>query len=478
MNLPRRIEHRASTAPTSEDLYLMSSKKEADKFGEMLKTWRREAGLTQSQLAGLSTVSVRAIRDLELGKVQQPRRDTIHLLADALRLNGSHRTAIELAMGETSATGALKQVYNLSQAVPPASFGPFAGRQSELDAIIQLLGTKHERLVMAVVGFTGVGKTRLALEAAQVLHASSRMPVLWVYMSGSAEPAAVPQSILSNWASEVIASGGPVHELIQIIGDEPALFVVDGLETLQPVETSLMRLLHACPRLSVLATTREPSFGLCRRVLPLAPLPLPEPSAQVDCKLAADQPALTLMMSYLSHLRPDILPSEPVIAAMTRICHALDGLPQALESAASWLPLYAPHQLLEIAESSPLTLTENMLATDSHRAGSFRLSLDQSLARLHPQHILLLRLLASVDVSWTVDAVVQKNQCTPAEALRCLHGLLLRGFLRRVHHEQANHKRLTTFTVLNLVRHLVNPGAAVDQDRLVSSSLSPSTGPI
>ena len=184
----------------------MSSKKEADKFGEMLKTWRREAGLTQSQLAGLSTVSVRAIRDLELGKVQQPRRDTIHLLADALRLNGSHRTAIELAMGETSATGALKQVYNLSQAVPPASFGPFAGRQSELDAIIQLLGTKHERLVMAVVGFTGVGKTRLALEAAQVLHASSRMPVLWVYMSGSAEPAAVPQSILSNWASEVIAS--------------------------------------------------------------------------------------------------------------------------------------------------------------------------------------------------------------------------------------------------------------------------------
>jgi len=431
-------------------------KSDADKLCGMLKMWRREAGLTQDQLAGLSTVSVRAIRDLELGKVQQPRKDTIRLLADALTLNGSRRVALELAVGETTAAGALKQVYNLGHAAPPASLGPIVGRQPELQAIMKILGAKHERAAMTVVGFMGVGKSRLALEAAKLLHASSGIPVLWVHMGGGADPAAVPQPILPNWASEAIAAGGAVHELIQIIGGEPALLVLDGLEPQQQVQTSLTRILRACPRLSVLVTTREPIFGLGSRVLPLAPLPLPEPSAQADGKLAADQPALTLMMSYLSHLRPDVLPSESVAATMARICRALDGLPQALESAASWLPLYAPQQLLKAAESSPLTLTENMLSTDSHAAEEYRRSLDQSLARLRPQHARTLRVLASMDVSWTVETVAQKTQCTPTEALRSLHGLLLRGLVRQVRHEHANHNGLAKFTVLNLVRHLIN----------------------
>lgn len=443
-------------------------KEVVDKLGEMLKVSRRQAGLTQEQLAGLSTVSVRAIRDLELGKVQQPRRETIRLLAGALRLSGSRRAAFELAAGGVSAAGTLKKVYDVEQALPPTSIGPFVGRQPELRAVTELLGTERERLV-TVVGAIGVGKTRLVLEATQVLHTRNRIPVLWVHMGGGANAAAgVPQLLLANWVSEVIAGGGPFHELAQVIGNKPTLLVLDGIEAPSAVQASLMQVLHSCPRLSVLITTREPSPGLGERVLPLAPLALPGPATLADGNWDTDQPALALMMSYLRHLRPDILPTESVAATMARICRALDGLPQALESAASWLPLYAPHQLLEAAESFPLTLTEHMSAANSEVAGAFRRSLGQSIATLQPQHAALLRVLASQDTSWTVGAVAQQANCTRAEALRGLHALLLRGLVRPVRYEQAGHSGLTHFTVLNLVHYLVNTGGPIPDSTVIA----------
>ncbi|MGI5216149.1 helix-turn-helix domain-containing protein [Plantactinospora sp. CA-290183] len=432
---------------------------DVDSLGELLKVSRRQAGLTQVQLAGLSTVSVRAIRDLELGKVQQPRRETVRLLAAALRLKGSRRAAFEVAAGGMYGTGTLEQACDVEQAQPPASIGHFVGHQSELHAVTELLGAERERLV-TVVGAIGVGKTRLALEAAQALHTRSRVPILWVHMGvGPNAAAGLPQHVLANWVSEVIVGGGPFHELAQVIGNKPTQLVLDGVESPAAVHASLLQVLHSCPQLSVLVTTREPTPVLGGRLVPLAPLALPAPVAAGESTGTSEEPALALMMSYLRHLRPDILPTESVVATMARICCALDGLPQALESAASWLPLYAPHQLLEAAESFPLSLTEHMSAPDSEAAGSFRRSLEQSIARLQPQHASLLRVLAAKGTSWNIGDIARQANCTPVEALRGLHALLLRGLVRPVHYEQAGQGGLSTFTVLNLVRHLATPVA-------------------
>ncbi|MGW2546516.1 helix-turn-helix domain-containing protein, partial [Kitasatospora sp. NPDC001574] len=66
-------------------------------FGEVLRIRRERVGLTQQVLADHATLSVRAIRDMESGRVQRPRQETVRLLADALRLEGRHRTAFALA---------------------------------------------------------------------------------------------------------------------------------------------------------------------------------------------------------------------------------------------------------------------------------------------------------------------------------------------------------------------------------------------
>lgn len=70
-------------------------------FAEMLMRTRLRSGITQKQLADLSTVSSRAIRNLEKGHVSHPRRETVQLLADALRIEGTTRhRLLQLAVDE------------------------------------------------------------------------------------------------------------------------------------------------------------------------------------------------------------------------------------------------------------------------------------------------------------------------------------------------------------------------------------------
>src|SRR4051794_36643050 len=89
-------------------------------LGEMLKALRGKARLTQEQLAGLASVSVRTVRGIELGKVQQPRLETSRLLADALGLNSSQRAIFELAASGEPPKGGMSQALDLGPAAPPA----------------------------------------------------------------------------------------------------------------------------------------------------------------------------------------------------------------------------------------------------------------------------------------------------------------------------------------------------------------------
>ncbi|MEV7414424.1 helix-turn-helix transcriptional regulator [Streptomyces sp. NPDC089919] len=68
-----------------------------NQFGSLLQLYRARQGMTQQQLADFSAMSVRAIRDLERGRAERPRRDTVRLLAEALRLDEQRREAFERA---------------------------------------------------------------------------------------------------------------------------------------------------------------------------------------------------------------------------------------------------------------------------------------------------------------------------------------------------------------------------------------------
>ena len=276
-------------------------------FGELLRTHRIHAGLTQQQLADFAMLSVRAIRDLECGRTRSPRAETVRLLADSLRLDDTSRADLQQAGGRPARRVSV---------APPAPSSAIVGRGVEAAALTDLLADGH-RLV-TITGVSGVGKTRLALEVAGELHFRLGWSVLWL-------PSARMPSIDDAQDSVLVTDHRP----------DP-------------------RLLETHPRLRIVVTALAPVELPGEQVFPLAPL--------------ADDAAVRLLVSHVRRVRPGFRPEPANHAALIGLVHELDGLPSALEFAAGWFMVYSPQHLLERLRSNPLDPTSAHLRDSLRRS--------------------------------------------------------------------------------------------------------------
>lgn len=436
-------------------------------FGQTLRGARRRAGLTQDQLAGLSTVSVRAIRDLEQGRVARPRRDTVRLLAAAMRLSETHRVALEVAADCALSSSTLADAYGADVALPPAPLRPLLGREAELRALDALLTAERERLV-TVVGLPGVGKTRLAQETAAALHTRDRIPVLWVADDacdrGAPGAARSVQETLVDWAGSALRHGGGHEELAGVIRDRPTLLVLDGYDAPAAGGPALNALLHSCAGLKVLITSRRPHQLGGGRFLPLAPLPVPgadpaDPAARGEgaAPAAAYRPAVELMLSSVAHARPDLAPSGSLLLTLARLSRALDGLPGALEAVVAWLPLYTPEQLLAAVRNAPLAMIDGPVPADG--GTGLGAALADTLAALPTPLSAALSAVAALPSPWTVPSATLALGVPAVDAARTVHALLLRGLIRQLPPRQSpdtldTPDQAPRFAVLDLVRRL------------------------
>jgi tetratricopeptide (TPR) repeat protein/transcriptional regulator with XRE-family HTH domain len=136
-------------------------------FGEVVREHRRRLGLTQEDLAARTGISARQIRDIEAGRVGQPRSGTVRLFADAFNLRGPDRERFREAVLESG------QETPMPAQLPPDIAG-FVGRAGELDRLDTLLrnGASGTPVVIAAIsGAAGIGKTTLAVNwAHRVAH--------------------------------------------------------------------------------------------------------------------------------------------------------------------------------------------------------------------------------------------------------------------------------------------------------------------
>lgn len=206
----------------------------------------------------------------------------------------------------------------------------FIGRSMEQDRLAELLASDR---VVTVTGPGGGGKTRLVTE---LLHRRPRDGgVVFVELGPVRDPDAVP-AVVAETAAAHGPTGTPVMELLRsALTVRPTLLVLDNCEhLLEAVHDLLSSLLPYCPRLSVLATSREPLGVDGEVVWPLDTLPVPDADVST-VQAAAAAPAAGLLLERVRTAAPHLEVDDAQAPAIARIARDLDGLPLALELAAA-----------------------------------------------------------------------------------------------------------------------------------------------
>ncbi|WP_169734255.1 helix-turn-helix domain-containing protein [Hamadaea tsunoensis] len=407
-------------------------------FGGVLRHWRKRRGVTQQQLADLSTVSVRAIRDLEMGRVAQPRQDTVRLICDGLGLTGRARAEFHAAATRPDDA---PDWWHEPPDLPPA-YDRLIGRTAELADLGEALAG-GQRLT-ALVGVAGVGKTRLALEVAADCYDRYRLPVLW---SAYAGPPANPTVTLIRAALGAgvapVAAVSAADQLGAVIGDRDAVIVCDGYDASTLDVAALTGLLRACRGLRIVVTSRTPIPAGGVFALPLAPLPVPPDGLDPAALREIDSVRLLLHHARRSGAEPCL--SAGNADTVAALCRRLDGLPAALAGAASWLLFYDPAALLDRVEADPFAVIGEP-ATGSELRGALRTSVRD----LPPQEQALLAALTDLGGTFSISRAATVAGLPAQWCARLARNLSVRGLLRPQPHPPGTEPR---FAVPFLVRH-------------------------
>lgn len=225
----------------------------------------------------------------------------------------------------------------------PAPVSSFIGRASELAEIARLLG---ERRLVTLIGPGGVGKTRLALRAAE--EALDQFPggVWLIELAPLGGPELVAETLTKTLRAPEKGEDAPLTRARAIIGARRALLVLDNCEHLvEECARVAAALLAACPALVILATSREPLMTAGEQALRVSPLGLPAAADVAGVAGVGDNPdqevahlldfdAVRLFIERARAAEPSFRLSHVTAPAVVEICRRLDGIPLALELAA------------------------------------------------------------------------------------------------------------------------------------------------
>ena len=226
----------------------------------------------------------------------------------------------------------------------PAPPNALVGRDRELAALADLLWEPGVRLI-TVTGPGGVGKTRLAQEAARRLGAEFDDGVGYVALAAVRDPAFVLPAVARALGAEDIPGRTALAAVAATIGDGAVLLVLDNLEQVVAAGPDLAAVLDVCPRLTLLTTSREPLHLRAEHEFPTPPLAIPGARWPSLAALARSE-AVDLFARRMRAVRPDFVLADANAVTVAELCARLDGLPLALELAAARGRSLSPEQML------------------------------------------------------------------------------------------------------------------------------------
>ena len=256
-----------------------------------------------------------------------------------------HLLADHLGVEPMPATTALYRRIQAARTRPrhnlPDQPTPFIGRETELTAVTDLLA-RHRLITIMAPG--GMGKTRLALAAAAQNTAVFLEGVAFVPLASLDAPALLATTIVESLSAAGFIAPRQGHisardHLLAELVDREMLLVLDNYDHLLPEVTLLTAVLQAAPQVKLLVTSRERLALRWERPFALHGLPYPEDAADSTWQAYA---APRLFLQFTATVNPAYQPTEADLEAIIRICKLVEGMPLALELAATWMRVQPP----------------------------------------------------------------------------------------------------------------------------------------
>ncbi|MGW4421860.1 BTAD domain-containing putative transcriptional regulator [Streptosporangium sp. NPDC004631] len=340
---------------------------------------------------------VRRLLADELGADPSPELAALHL---AILRGGVVSRGAEVPRGEGARERGVGQRL-------PAQLTSFVGREEELRRIDALRGSR----LITLTGPGGIGKTRLAIEAAgrrgrigaagrgeqagtagrqEHVEGGGRQgrEVCFVDLSSLDDGGRLPHAVLIALGLRETGLGAPdpgrddaENRLTAALADREILILLDNCEhVIAPAAALVRRLLGACPGLTVLATSREPLGLTGEALVPLAPLAVPPPGTEPGEALA--YPAVRLFADRAAAARPGFT-ARPEVA---EICAALEGLPLGIELAAARVRSFTVAEIAErLKEHGRFTLLSRGDRTAAARHRTLHAVVEWSWSLLGPE---------------------------------------------------------------------------------------------
>ncbi len=344
------------------------------RFRQWFKAQRKALDLTQEALAERVGCSWETVRKIEAGK-QRPSRQLAELLADALQLPADRRAAfVQLARkgsdqpsagsGHKAApawSGPTSPVMTFPvprSTVPGAPVAPsppanlplfptsFIGREQEIQTVLSLLRQPDVRL-LSLTGPGGIGKTRLAVQAAAKLFDSFAHGVFFVSLAPLRDPGLVAAAIAHAVAGAGTPPQEPLARVKQALHHRRVLLVLDNFEHLLPAGMFVSELIAALPGLKMLVTSRERLHLYGEYEFQVPPLRTPDPTALPAVDDPTPYDAVELFVRRAVAAQPDFALTGSNSPAIVEITCRLEGNALAIELAAAHVKLFEPRVLLQ-----------------------------------------------------------------------------------------------------------------------------------
>lgn len=316
-------------------------------FGEWLRRQRTARKLTREEFAKRVGCSVSALQKIEYGE-RRPSTQIAELMANCLEVPPEERLIfVRVARRELSVDRLYPGWKSVATPIIPSrkfnlpiSPTPLIGREHELEQLSQLLGEPHCRL-LTLVGPGGIGKTRLAIEAASSMQDDFDHGVYFVPLASVSSTSAVVSSIANAIHFAFYGPSDTKVQLLNYLREKQLLLVVDNVEHLlveepeqETIAELLVEILQQAEQVKLLITSRECLELQEEWVFDVEGLPVPD---SIVAEGGAQNTAMELFLQRARRAHVGYNFTVHDYPTILHICQLVDGMPLGIELAAAWV---------------------------------------------------------------------------------------------------------------------------------------------